>query len=66
VQPEQVTVWTSTQFPISVRGNIAEALGRDEASITVYTTYLGGGFGNKIGVEAAVEAARLSAAAGRA
>ena len=65
VQPEQVTAWVSTQYPLSVRSAIAEALARDEESITVHTMFLGGGFGNKSGGSAAVEAARLSAAAGR-
>jgi isoquinoline 1-oxidoreductase beta subunit len=65
VQPDHVTGWVSTQYPLSVRSDIAAALGRDEEEITIHTTYLGGGFGRKLNTEAAVEAARLSAAAGR-
>jgi isoquinoline 1-oxidoreductase beta subunit len=65
VQPDRVQVWTSTQFPVRIRGVVAEALGRDEESIVVTPTYLGGGFGSKIDETAALEAARLSAAVGR-
>ena len=65
VQPDQVIAWVATQYPLSVRSQIATALDREEEAITVHTMFLGGGFGRKIGTEAAVEAARLSAAAGR-
>lgn len=67
VQQDRVRVWTSTQYPIGVRNLIAEALGRKAETIEVMPTYLGGGFGRKLGVEAeaATEAAILSAAVGR-
>ncbi|MCB8943724.1 MAG: xanthine dehydrogenase family protein molybdopterin-binding subunit [Ardenticatenaceae bacterium] len=65
VQPDRVEAWVSTQYPLTVRSQIAEAVGMDEERVTVHTTFLGGGFGRKIGTEAAAEAARLSAAAGR-
>jgi isoquinoline 1-oxidoreductase beta subunit len=47
-----------------VRGEVAKALGMKEEQVEVQPTYLGGGFGRKTGFEAAVEAARLSKAAG--
>ena len=67
VQADQVQIWTSTQYPLGVRNLVAEALERDAEQIAVTPTYLGGGFGRKLGTEAevAVEAAILSAAAGR-
>lgn len=65
VQPEGVQVWASTQFPVRIREYVAKAIDRDETDVTVIPTYVGGGFGRKIGTEAAVEAAILSAAVGR-
>jgi isoquinoline 1-oxidoreductase beta subunit len=65
VREDRVDVWAATQFPVRLREFIAEVLGRKEDQVFVTPTYLGGGFGRKIGVEAATEAARLSAAAGR-
>lgn len=65
VQPDKVTAWVSTQSPFLVRGDIAEALGRDESEVVVIPTYLGGGFGRRLKVRVAIEAARLSAAVGR-
>ena len=66
VRSDHVEVWAATQFPVRLREFIAKALDRPEDEIKVTPTYLGGGFGRKIGAEAAVEAARLSAATGRA
>ncbi|MFN2153243.1 MAG: xanthine dehydrogenase family protein molybdopterin-binding subunit, partial [Anaerolineales bacterium] len=65
VKPDRVDVWASTQFPVRLREFIAKAIDRKEEQVFVTPTYLGGGFGRKIGTEAATEAARLSAAAGR-
>ena len=65
VKPNQVQAWVATQSPIAVRREIAEVLGRDEESVEVIPTYLGGGFGRRLNVKVATEAARLSAAAGR-
>ena len=65
VKPDRVDVWASTQFPVRLREFIAEAIDRKEEEVFVTPTYVGGGFGRKIGTEAATEAARLSAAAGR-
>ena len=65
VKPDRVDVWASTQFPVRLREFIAEAIDRKEEQVFVTPTYVGGGFGRKIGTEAATEAARLSAAAGR-
>lgn len=65
VGQERVQVWASTQAPNRLRSAIAEAIKRKEAEINIHPVYLGGGFGRKIDERAAVEAARLSQAAGR-
>ncbi len=65
VKPDRVDVWAATQFPVRLREFIAKAIDRKEDEVFVTPTYVGGGFGRKIGTEAATEAARLSAAAGR-
>ncbi len=65
VQADRTRIWVSTQGQESVRRAVAQALKLDDAAVEVIPTYLGGGFGRKIGTEAAVEAALLSQAAGR-
>ena len=64
VQEGQVNVWVSTQSHERAKGLIAEALGVDADTVRVVPTYLGGGFGSKLDTGAAIEAARLSSAAG--
>lgn len=65
VRADRATVWAATQSPFSLRGQIAEITGLDEAQVTVIPTLLGGGFGRKTVSDAAYEAARLSKAVGR-
>lgn len=65
VQADKTTIWVSTQFPFTVRQEVAAALGMDVEQVEVQTAYLGGGFGRKFGVDVALEAARLSRAAGK-
>jgi isoquinoline 1-oxidoreductase beta subunit len=64
VQPDHVRVWCSTQGQGFVRDEVAKALGVDAAIVEVIPTYLGGGYGRKAGWEVAIEAAKLSQAAG--
>jgi isoquinoline 1-oxidoreductase beta subunit len=64
VRPDRVRIWVSTQVQAQARTVFAEALAVDEAIIEVIPTYLGGGFGRKIGFDVGLEAARLSKAAG--
>ena len=68
VGPDGARVWTSTQFEMTARDAVAEALDLEPEQVEVIPTYLGGGFGRKIELtrvpSAAVEAARLSRAAG--
>jgi isoquinoline 1-oxidoreductase len=61
----RLTVWSGTQQPFGVRGELAEALGVPETHVRVIVPDTGGGFGGKHGGEVAVEAARLSRATGR-
>jgi isoquinoline 1-oxidoreductase beta subunit len=68
IGPEGGRVWTSTQFEINVRRDVAAALDMEPEQIEVIPTYLGGGLGRKIPLatvpDPAVEAARLSWAVG--
>jgi isoquinoline 1-oxidoreductase len=61
----RLTVWSGTQQPFGVRGELAEALGVPEADVRVIVPDTGGGFGGKHGGEVAADAARLSRAIGR-
>ncbi|HEY2827774.1 MAG TPA: molybdopterin cofactor-binding domain-containing protein, partial [Pirellulales bacterium] len=61
----KLTVWTATQGPFSVRGELARALKIAEDKIRVITPDFGGGFGGKHTGECAVEAAKLAQAAGK-
>jgi len=63
VQGERARVWTSTQAASRTQGLVAEVTGLAEEAIEIIPTYLGGGFGRKLG-DVAVEAARLSQGAG--
>lgn len=65
VQPDRVRAWVSTQSPVQVASSIAATLGRSADTVEVTPTYLGGGFGRKLLITAANEAAILSAATGK-
>ncbi|MEM8860300.1 MAG: molybdopterin cofactor-binding domain-containing protein, partial [Chloroflexota bacterium] len=58
-------VYVSTQNMGLATSKVAEATGLSEDNVTVTPTYLGGGFGRKLGTGAAPEAAILSQATGR-
>lgn len=45
-----VTLWTSTQTPHQVRGDVARVIGLDENRVRVIAPDVGGGFGVKIGL----------------
>ncbi len=64
VQADHVRLWASTQMQGRTRDVVAEALGLEAEQVEVIPTYVGGGFGRKAGFEVALEAARLSKAAG--
>lgn len=61
----KLTVWTGTQNPFGVRGELSRAFGIDQQNVRVIVPDFGGGFGGKHTGECAVEAARLAKAAGK-
>jgi len=62
---DQLTVWTGTQRPFGVRGQLAEALHIPEDHVRVLMPDTGSGYGGKHTGETAIEAARLARAAKR-
>jgi isoquinoline 1-oxidoreductase len=64
-QDGKLTVWTGTQRPFGVRGDLAQALQIPESSVRVIVPDTGAGYGGKHRIDTAVEAARLARAAGR-
>jgi CO/xanthine dehydrogenase Mo-binding subunit len=61
----KLTVWTGTQRPWGVRGELADAFHIPEDRIRVIVPDMGSGYGGKHTGEVATEAARLSRAANR-
>ena len=45
---QELTVWASTQSPLTIRGSMSRALGLAESQVHVITPYIGGGFGPKV------------------
>jgi isoquinoline 1-oxidoreductase len=62
---DKLTVWTGTQRPFGVRGELAGALGIPAERVRVIVPDTGSGYGGKHTGDAAVEAARLAKAAGK-
>jgi nicotinate dehydrogenase subunit B len=60
-----LTVWTGTSTPFRARRELAQAFAIEQDRVHVIVPDYGGGFGGKHGGSVAVEAARLSRAAGR-
>ena len=65
VTPPLLTVWTGTQRPFGVRGELARAFNIPEDRVRVIAPDMGSGYGGKHTGEAAIEAARLAKAAGK-
>jgi isoquinoline 1-oxidoreductase len=61
----KLIVWTGTQRPFGVRGDLARALGIPEDHIRVIVPDMGSGYGGKHTTEAPLEAARLAKAIGK-
>ena len=59
----KLTVWTGTQNPFGVRGELAQAFRLADDAVHVIVPDFGSGYGGKHTGEAAVEAARLAQAA---
>jgi isoquinoline 1-oxidoreductase len=64
-QDGKLTVWTGTQRPFGVRGDLARAFGLPPERVRVIVPDTGSGYGGKHTGEAALEAARLAKAAGK-
>jgi isoquinoline 1-oxidoreductase subunit beta len=62
---DKLTVWTGSQQPSRVQGELAQAFRINGDRVRVIVPDTGGGFGGKHSGEAAVEAARLAKAAGK-
>jgi nicotinate dehydrogenase subunit B len=62
---DHLTVWTGTQRPFGVRGQLAEAFRIPEGQVRVFMPDTGSGYGGKHTGETAIEAARLARAAKR-
>jgi len=65
IEGDKATVWASTQNPFGARDQIAGAIGFPTEKVRVITPFVGGGFGGKTNNQEAVEAARLTKAAGK-
>jgi nicotinate dehydrogenase subunit B len=61
----KLKVWTGTQRPFGVRGDLAKAFGIPEQDVRVIAPDTGSAYGGKHTGEAAIEAARLAKAAGK-
>jgi isoquinoline 1-oxidoreductase len=61
----KLTVWTGTQQPFGVRGQLSQAFGLPADRVRVIVPDTGSGYGGKHTVDTAIEAARLARAAGR-
>ena len=64
-QNEKLTVWTGTQRPFGVRGELAQAFRIPEEKVRVIVPDTGSGYGGKHTGECAIEAARIAQAAGK-
>ncbi len=62
---DKLTVWTGTQRPFGVRGELASAFKISEDNVRVIVPDTGSGYGGKHSGEAAIEAARLARTAGK-
>jgi isoquinoline 1-oxidoreductase len=61
---DKLTVWTGTQRPFGVRGELVSALGIPVERVRVVVPDMGSGYGGKHTGECAIDAARLAKAAG--
>lgn len=64
-QDGKLTVWTGTQQPFGVRGQLAQAFNLPADRVRVIVPDTGAGYGGKHTVDTAIEAARLAKAAGK-
>lgn len=62
LQGGKLEIWVGTQAPGFARAAAAKAAGVAEDNVTLHTTLMGGGFGRRTEVDAAVYAAQVAAA----
>ena len=65
VRTDRAELWFSSQTPMDAREAIASAVGLPASKIRIHVLRGGGSFGRRLNHDAAVEAARISKAAGR-
>jgi isoquinoline 1-oxidoreductase beta subunit len=58
-------VWAPTQNPLMASGKIGKILGIPPTAVTVHAMFMGGGFGRRIEVDYAIQAALISKAVGK-
>ncbi len=58
-------VWAPTQTPGVALWRVAEAIGFDQKQVAIHQTMIGGGFGRRLLVDYAIEAARLAVHTGK-
>jgi isoquinoline 1-oxidoreductase beta subunit len=63
VQENRCTIWAPTQAPNRLQKRVAELLGLAPDKVDVHVTMMGGGFGRRLAVDYALEAAEISRAA---
>ena len=63
VKGDHCTIWVPTQAPERLQKRVAELLAIDPANVDVNISLIGGGFGRRLGVDYALEAAVISRAA---
>ncbi|GAA4870466.1 molybdopterin cofactor-binding domain-containing protein [Kitasatospora terrestris] len=66
VRPDRAEVWASLKAPIAAQEEIAARLGLPVGAVTVHVVEGGGSFGRKLFHDAALEAAEVSRAMGKA
>ena len=64
VQDGRCEIWAPTQSPNRLQNRVAEQLKLNPAEVKVNVTLIGGGFGRRLNVDYALEAAEISKAAG--
>ena len=62
VADDRCTIWAPTQAPNKLQEEVAELLGIPPANVEVHVTLIGGGFGRRLGIDYALEAAEISRA----
>lgn len=60
IQSDRAEIWAPTQAPGIMRDAVARALDLPLAAVTIYAMPIGGGFGRKVDVDAAVQAALIA------